>query len=113
MLNKLNSALILMFLLISFQVVMNNQSYAMEVLEYSIEGGVNRFYLGKDLTGFVTAKECPDCNEVRYKITKDIKAFKYSKEVPLRDFVMYKQAPDTLRFDKKSKKLTKLIWYLK
>ena len=113
MLNKSISVYVLMFFLISFQVIFSSQSYAMEEVEYSIEDGADRFYLGKDLNGFVTTKKCPTCQEVRYTITKDIKAYKYSKEVPLSNFVMYKNPPDLLRFDKKSKKLTKLVWYLK
>lgn len=86
-------------------------AYKIEILEDSYEG-INAFYLGKDLTGYVKALRCEDCKEEFIKITPKAEASLDGKIVPLETFVMSGNKPAGVHVNKKTGQL-RIIWFSK
>jgi len=90
-----------------------NNAVAVKLLEFTDEGPVVAFYLGKDLTGYIKTKQCDSCKVTTYKITPDVKAVLDGKEVPLSDFILSGHKPVGVHFSTETRKMTRIVWFSK
>ena len=90
--------------------VAGKNSFALENPQPVLEGPFLQVYIGKDLNGYITTRDCDKCKTYRAKITPDVKVLVDGKAGNLSDFVLTNKKPVYVVYDKKSRKALIIGW---
>ena len=80
------------------------------MLEDALESEIIRINISSSLDGYVVAKGCPSCADMRFKIDKHTQAIKQGKSVHLYQANQLNGKAAVIIFDPKTKLSKRIIW---
>ncbi len=80
------------------------------LIEDAIETDKLQINIDASLNGYIKARRCPSCPDIRLKVDKNTQAFKHGKSIHLNQATHHNGKFATVIFDPKTKRVKRIKW---